>query len=151
VDAILRAPRLREEPIDRRERGLILVRRERVRAAVEDERPLVVPVLLVEVRGALREARGRRLVARELLELGREDVRQALLGVRDPREALELGPDALVGEVLGEELRRHLEGLAVVLLLLLLELDEAAEHLAALLRVLARLEAHLEGAHHLAP
>ena len=87
----------------------------------------------------------------DLLELAREDLRETRLGVRDAREALELAPRALVGRILGEELRGRLERGGVVLLLLLVHLREAPQELTPLVGILARVEARLERRHHAAP
>ena len=121
------------------------------RAAQKHQRFVGLAERREELAGAAREPRARRVVARERLELGRVDLGEALLGARDARQPLELLDGVLVREILVEQLGGRLERRAVVLLLLLVELGETREHVAAPVGIDGDVEARLERCHHARP
>ena len=150
-DAICRPIGLTQQLVDGLERSLALLRGEGVRAPVEVESSLDVLLLLEQLAGPLRELRCGGLVCLHLLELAGIDLREPPTGVRHAREALELHPGRLVGDVLGEELRDGLQRRQVVLFLLLVQLREAAQQRPPAIRILAGRETRLERDHDLSP
>ncbi len=151
MHSIPRSACLAEQPIDRLEGTVLGFRVEGVGAAIERECALALALTLEELARALRQARGRRLVGRDLRELSSEDLGEARLRVRDARQPLELAPRRLVGRILGQQQRRGLERRAVVLFLLLVHLPQAPEQLPPLFGVLAGREASLERRHDAPP
>ncbi len=118
---------------------------ELVGAAEPGEGALHLAEVGVDLAGAARELGAPRVVGRQSGELRGVDRGEAALGAADLGEALELGPDGLVGELFVEEHRHRLEGGTVVLELLFVERGEALEEVAALARLLAGDEARVEG------
>ena len=151
LDPVGGPARLAEQAVDGLEAPVLRLGLEGVGATVEVEGAVDVLLRLEELARALREPRSGRLVRRDLLELACIDVGQASLGVGDPRQPLELAPCPLVGRVFREEKRGRLEGGAVVLRLLFVQLREPSQEQAALVGILTHVEPGLERGHHAPP
>ncbi len=142
-DALGVARLLDEERVDGGEERALLGL-ELVGAAVPGERAADLAEVGVDLAGAAGELGARGVVGRERRQLGGVDLGEALLGAGHLGEALQLGPHALVVELLVEELGDRLQRGGVVLELLLVEGGEAGEEIAALARILAGGEARGE-------
>jgi hypothetical protein len=147
-DALLRPVVLDEKSVDcRKELGVFGL--ELVRAPQEDEGALRVAERGEQLARAPGEFRRRRFLGRDRVELRGVDLGEARFGAGHLREPFELGPGALVGDVLVEQFGDGFERALVVFGLFFLQVGEPLQERSALVGVLARFEAGLDGRHEL--